>query len=203
MKKLLVDKCGENLIMRRTSTKEKILKEGKSLLQQYGYNGFSFQDIANSVGIKKPSLYDHFSSKDDLIIAILAEYNQLFEAWKIQVNDLNPPEKIRKVFQVFYSFSCDHKKVCPVLALIADMKVISKSAQKEMKNFIDNWLDWLSEIILEGQTKNVFQNNISPHDLSSFIYSQLMGSQLQAKIQGNPNLINEASELVLILIKKR
>lgn len=189
--------------MRTTDTKEKILKEGRALLQKYGYNGFSFQDIANAVGIKKPSLYDHYESKDDLMIAILVEYGKLFEDWKAKVISLAPEEKIKSVFKVFYTFSCDHKKVCPVLALITDLKVLSKPVQNAMKVFIDNWLIWLTEVIKEGQNQKNIRGDIKAAELAQLIYGQIMGAQLQAKIKNDPQLIMDSSEIVSALIAKK
>ena len=93
--------------MRLTETKSKMLKEGRALLQKHGYNGFSFQDIANILEIKKPSLYDHYSSKEDLIVAILEDYSEKFDHWAEKINSFSPLQKIDQVFLAFYSFSIE------------------------------------------------------------------------------------------------
>jgi AcrR family transcriptional regulator len=36
-----------------------------------GYNGASLADIAEEVGIKKPSIYSHFKGKDDLFLKVI------------------------------------------------------------------------------------------------------------------------------------
>lgn len=188
--------------MRLTDTKTKMLKEGKALLQKHGYNGFSFQDIANFLEIKKPSLYDHYASKEDLIIAILEEYGAKFDLWSEQINNLSALQKIEQVFHVFYSFSCDEKKVCPVLALTTDLRVLSKPIQFAMKSFIDKWLAWLSKVIEEGQSKKIIRKDINPKELSQIIYSQVMGSQIQARIKNNPKLILISSKTIQSLISR-
>lgn len=40
---------------------------------RYGYEGTSLSNIANDVGIKKPSIYAHFKGKEDLYFACLEE----------------------------------------------------------------------------------------------------------------------------------
>lgn len=49
------------------SKKEEILLSTLDLASKYGLKSLSMSQIADSVGIKKPSLYNHFSSKEELI----------------------------------------------------------------------------------------------------------------------------------------
>jgi TetR/AcrR family transcriptional regulator, transcriptional repressor for nem operon len=187
----------------RENTKSKVLKIGRSLLQQHGYNGFSFQDIAHILEIKKPSLYDHYASKEDLIIAILDNYEHLFQSWTQTVKDLSPIEQIKQVFKVFYHFCCDGKKVCPVLSLITDLTVLSSPTQKAMKNFITQWLAWLTEVIIQGQKLKKIRSDLKADELAQLIYSQIMGSQLQARIKNKPFLTLEAADLIIKLIQQK
>lgn len=187
--------------MRLTETKTKMLKEGRALLQKHGYNGFSFQDIANILEIKKPSLYDHYPSKEDLIIAILKDYSEKFDLWSKKIDSLSPLQKVEQVFQVFYNFSCDEKKVCPVLALTTDLKVLSKPVQSAMKAFIDQWLAWLCAVIETGQKQKNIRNDIDSFELSQIVYSQVMGSQLQARVKNNPKLILISADVIQNLIR--
>ena len=59
------DKSGEK------PTKEKILDAAIDLFAQNGFDAVSMQDIAQTVGIKKASLYYYFVSKDQLLKEIL------------------------------------------------------------------------------------------------------------------------------------
>ena len=47
--------------------KEEILLSTLDLASKYGLKSLSMSQIAESVGIRKPSLYNHFHSKDELI----------------------------------------------------------------------------------------------------------------------------------------
>lgn len=75
------------------TTKEKILNEALTLFAEKGYNAVSVGDIATAVGIKAPSLYKHYKSKQDIFNAIVDKmeknYNKQAVALKMNGNDFN------------------------------------------------------------------------------------------------------------------
>ncbi|WP_377887985.1 TetR/AcrR family transcriptional regulator [Alkalihalobacillus sp. R86527] len=62
--------------MSSTPMVEKIEKAALPLFARKGFDGTSLDKIAKSVGIKKPSLYAHFDSKEDLFIGMLQKVNR-------------------------------------------------------------------------------------------------------------------------------
>jgi AcrR family transcriptional regulator len=68
---------------RSEATPEQILRSATHLFAERGFDGTSLQDIADAVGLRKPSLLYHFASKDDLRRAVL---ESLLSRW----NDVLP-----------------------------------------------------------------------------------------------------------------
>lgn len=62
-------------------TKHKILLEALRLFSQKGYDAVGVEQIAAAVGIKAPSLYKHYRSKQDIFDAIFEETARRYEAF--------------------------------------------------------------------------------------------------------------------------
>ncbi len=60
-------------------TKQRILDEALTLFSEKGYANVFVNDIAERVGIKAPSLYKHYKSKQAIFDAIIDEMNHRFE----------------------------------------------------------------------------------------------------------------------------
>ena len=72
-------------------TKERILLEALRLFSQKGYDAVSVEQIADAVGIKAPSLYKHYKSKQDIFDAIFEEtakrYGAFTESISVHLDD--------------------------------------------------------------------------------------------------------------------
>lgn len=61
--------------MKQEDTKSRILSESLRLFSEKGYDAVSVAEIADSVGIKAPSLYKHYKSKRDIFDSIVRRMN--------------------------------------------------------------------------------------------------------------------------------
>lgn len=57
-------------IMKRSGTKEKILKVSTALFSQYGYKGTSVRKIASEVGIRESAIYNHYKNKEEIFLEV-------------------------------------------------------------------------------------------------------------------------------------
>ena len=66
--------------MKQGDTKQKILDKALALFSKKGYDAVSVGEIAKAVGIKAPSLYNHFPSKQAIFDAIVESTAEQYEA---------------------------------------------------------------------------------------------------------------------------
>ncbi|MDV6212797.1 TetR/AcrR family transcriptional regulator [Rhodococcus erythropolis] len=55
----------------RTLTRSAVLESASTLFARRGYHGTSMRDIAGSLGVSAPNLYNHLSSKQDALVDIM------------------------------------------------------------------------------------------------------------------------------------
>lgn len=72
--------------MKQEDTKQKILDKALELFSAQGHDSVSVGQIAKAVGIKAPSLYNHFPSKQAIFDAIVASTAAQYEADTDQIN---------------------------------------------------------------------------------------------------------------------
>lgn len=68
----------EEVVGRGERTYTEILQSAHQLFIRHGYHGTSVRQIASETGIALGSIYNHFSSKEEIFTAVLVEYHPLF-----------------------------------------------------------------------------------------------------------------------------
>src|SRR5215472_18065558 len=58
----------------KSTVREQVLDHAITLMMLRGYNGFSYRDLSELVGVKTSSIHYYFPSKDDLVLEALKEY---------------------------------------------------------------------------------------------------------------------------------
>jgi AcrR family transcriptional regulator len=61
-------------------TREDILQAALELFSQKGFSGVSIRDICRVVGIRESTVYYHFTNKEGIFLALLAEFEALARA---------------------------------------------------------------------------------------------------------------------------
>ncbi|WP_055669527.1 TetR/AcrR family transcriptional regulator [Desnuesiella massiliensis] len=86
----------------KQNTKDRILEEAINLFSIKGYDGVSIRDISKAVGIKESSIYNHFSSKEEILDTIINNFitavgNTIFDIHSI--SSLIEGRKLREVLE--------------------------------------------------------------------------------------------------------
>lgn len=84
------------------SAREQIIATAGRLFFQHGYRAIGIDLVIAEAGVAKATLYRHFPSKDDLIVAYLEQSHQQFWAWFEKGIATYPDSPRDGLVEVFY-----------------------------------------------------------------------------------------------------
>jgi AcrR family transcriptional regulator len=93
---------------RHAATKTEIVDAAWRLAEQQGLTGWSLRDVADIVGIRQPSLYVYFDSKNALYDAMFAAgYQDMLEQIAATEVDPDPVRMLHRAARVFLDFAVE------------------------------------------------------------------------------------------------
>lgn len=179
-----------------------ILNLAESLLQDKGFNGFSYAHIASELGVKNAAIHYHFPSKEDLGIAVIKRYRDRFQLWinNARVKDLAPEAKLDWFFSIYTDMRADKGKVCLVGAMEAEYNSIPEGLQAEVGSLHKELLKWLEATLGEGRDAGVFQFNGEPANKAALILSSVQGALQMARALGTKRFRDVVEQIKLDLL---
>ena len=93
---------------RHLETRERIVQTAWALARQRGLAGWSLRDVAEAVGMRAPSLYVYFDSKNALYDAMFADgYRTLMARIEATSTEGAPAEVLRRAANLSFDFSVE------------------------------------------------------------------------------------------------
>jgi AcrR family transcriptional regulator len=111
----------------RSDTRKRIQDVARDLFARQGVQRTSLQDIADKLGITKPALYYHFSSREDLVRSILVpliEEGDRFVADQERGGVTDARELLEGYFDFLYRHRRDLMLVLAELTMLIDLGLI-------------------------------------------------------------------------------
>ncbi|MFC6880689.1 MULTISPECIES: TetR/AcrR family transcriptional regulator [Actinomadura] len=125
--------------MRRPSdTKQRIQEVARELFAKQGVQRTSLQDIADRLGITKPALYYHFSSREELVRSIvqpILDEEKAFLAGQEALAEVKP----RALLEGYFDFHYRHRK--EIVLMLSELTTLADLG------VIDLVLDWRERLV--------------------------------------------------------
>lgn len=174
-------------MVRSSNTKRAIMDLAESLLQERGFNGFSYAHIADALDVKNAAIHYHFRTKDDLVCAVIQRYRDRFQLWvnNSRIKDLSPREKLDWFFSIYTNTRGDNGKVCLAGSLETEFNSLPASLREQTEALTRELLTWLQATLQEGKDAGVFQFSGDPSGKAALILASLQGALQIARALGN------------------
>ena len=175
-------------------TADRILDSAEALIQERGFFGFSFQDIAEQIGIKKASIYYHFPAKAELGRAVIDRYRlrmrQVSDA--IDAKDgIDHWEALSLYIEPILQIGRNPEKACLCGVLGGEYLGLPDDMQTEIADFFDEHLVWLTRLFAGGREAGAFRFEGDPETLAKFIFGAMEGGLLIKRTTGDTTFLDE------------
>lgn len=183
--------------MSQQETKDQILDLARGYLQRLGFNGFSFQTIADALGIRKASIHYHFKSKEEMGLALLENYTDSFKQWA-ERKSVEPKAAVRLegFFRIFERFADDESKVCPIGVLSSDFHTLPKKMRAKLGEFYEMQNTWLIATLKAGKTSGEFSADINEAETADTIISAIQGGLFASRVRGDSGPLKNLKKFV-------
>lgn len=137
-----------------------ILDALADLSKAHGFANVTMDDLADAVGISKATLYQHFSSKDEMLAALIHQHTARFIDWLTSTDDQPPVVRLRETVRYLMQehitplrglIRAGREEVLPVFGANADL--IAQHTQT---------IDMLAAIIRQGQAAGTIAPDLHP-----------------------------------------
>jgi AcrR family transcriptional regulator len=193
--------------MEITPRQLEIIEATSRLLTNSGINGLTIKNLAKEMKFSESAIYRHFSSKEEIILAMLNYLAQSIDErlWNLP-KDVTPEESLRAIFQEQFNFFSLHPHF--IVAVFSDgLMEESKRINDAILQLMAVMMKYLLPVIMNGQKENTFTSAIEYEDILHIVMGtfrllmfkwRLFNFEFDLKISGNKMI-----DSVLILIKSK
>ena len=159
---------------------ERVVDAAEGLMQQQGYNGFSYDDVAQLIGIKKPSVHHHFPTKGDLAAMVVQRYTYRFreELLRIEGSHAHARDRLTAYAELFDRTFARERRLCVCGMLGAEAHDLPEAVRGEVTRFFDINLRWLGDAFELGRTEGALSAQAQPLALARAYLCALEGAMV-------------------------
>lgn len=180
------------------STADQILDVSERIVQTRGFNGFSYGDVANELGLTNASVHYHFAAKGDLGLKLVERYVERFFAAlaAIETRTSAIPARILDYVKI-YEDVVAAQRMCLCGILTAEYETLPETMRARLTDFFSRNEAWLAAQLAEGRKIGELDFSADPRAVAAALVSALEGAMLVAKAHGGAESFRASSRLML------
>jgi TetR/AcrR family transcriptional regulator, transcriptional repressor for nem operon len=177
-----------------SDTRQRIMTAARLTVQDRGYGGLSFRELAKDVGIKSASIHHYFPTKGELGGALAERYTSDFAEYLdgLLGEGLDQETCIRKYTDVFRNTLLNENRMCLGGIMAAEHKELPVEVRAEVVKFSEMNVRWLIKVLSLGKSARVATKAIQRRALA--IFAAIEGAQLVARSRGDVSVYDEIVE---------
>ena len=160
----------------KTQTKDKIFDTALDLFSKKGYDSVSVRTIASEVGIKESSIYNHYSSKKDILMSLLNYFEEYFKGNPLDDENIrklleeNPEEFYHQGSEMFKQQIFEEKILKIMKLIFVQMYQIDEVKEFFLREILGGSTDFWSDVFEILIQKNVIGSDCNPNKLAEMYF---------------------------------
>lgn len=188
--------------MKTQSVREQLLEHTLVLIRRRGFNGFSYRDLAELVGVKTSSIHYYFPAKDDLVLEAVKEYSaRISERLRSVDSSLSPAAQAEGYLNFLRTAACGDQ-ICLAGMLSTETLCLPESVHAELKAFYRMNENWLMGLIERAQKDYGKVYPVTARALAQVIYGALQNGLIVARLFGAPERLESAADLLMASVSE-
>lgn len=170
-----------------SATAQRLVDVAQALIQQHGYNGFSYDDISRVVGIKKPSIHHHFATKSELVRMVVQRYAHTFRGLlaEIDARHGDAGARLAAYAELFAQTYQNERRLCLCGILGAEVDALSAEVALEVRAFFEFNLAWLVTTLADGAAAGSLRLRTDAQSQAYALLAALEGAMLVGRGLGS------------------
>jgi AcrR family transcriptional regulator len=179
--------------------RERILDTAYELFSHRGIHDVGVDELVERAGVAKATLYKHFPSKDELVLAFLKQREQIWTyGWvesEAQRRGATPEEQLLAIFDLFDEwFRCDDFEGCSFVNTLLEFGGLDHPVGRASAEYLENIRSVVRSLALQAGLRDPDAFALSWHIL-------MKGSIVQAA-EGDRDAAKRAQVLGSLLIER-
>jgi AcrR family transcriptional regulator len=181
------------------SKKEHILNIASDLFNKQGIRATGVDQVVAESQIAKMTLYNHYESKDELVLAYLLRQDEKWRTWfSFSVNKLSitPKGKLLAIFDVLGQwFQEPDFNGCAFIKTASEFADHSHPYNEAAQKYKSYLKDFIKDLVHQSNVKN-------EEDLANGIYLLVEGAITIAMLQSDQSVALHARKIAEVLIER-
>ncbi len=164
-----------------SDTAERLLDVAQALVQQRGFNAFSFRDLSRDLGITNAAIHYHYPTKASLGKALVSRYTRTFQAALVAIDQQDgSAQDALDGFVKIYSNALRSGRFCLCGMLASDAITLPDDVLSEVRNFFSTTEAWLTKVLEMGRMNNTFYFDLPAEEEAQLVLATVEGAMLTA-----------------------
>jgi AcrR family transcriptional regulator len=155
------------------STAERIKQAALTMFTESGYEGASLSEIAKAVGIKTPSIYAHYKSKEQLFLQLIHEVIAEERKQYLELLQVIKQEPIKQQVYRLFEFFTDLNHLTTGQAflkrtILVPPRHLRDQLRQDLMRYENELTEGLIEVLHKGASEGLFNREVEERLIATF-----------------------------------